>query len=298
MQWPIISLLLVPVLAVSIRDPREKIANETKQHLMQSLHTTVSASPALIDSLRRHYLALESDLWHLIDSGIDTAYVLDQIHIVHLTFFGERFREFNVSFEDYAIDRQTQLVTVVAEINQTIALVVKKSLHQHPLAYDEAASIDVARRQRNLTHHIDMLFDITGSIDFYETIKSVSELNSIFRWRPNEEENACGSSFGHFMQCACVCVCPWAKFAHITVSTVEKTGCLIYVCVFNLGLVFVCFSLVLWRTIQTHVYIMTFGQYTRFQFACIQKSGDFSNRIFVRLPKVFHFLTFKATVLQ
>lgn len=191
MQWQIILLLLVPAWAVSIRDAREKSAAEIKERLMESSQPTV---PALIDSLRRHYLALESDLWHLIDSGIDTAYVLDQIHIVHLTFFGERFREFNVSFEDYAIDRQTQLATIAAEINQTISMVVEKSLHQHPLAYDEAASIDVARRQRNLTHHIDTLFNITGSMEFYETIKHVS-LVSFFCWRLNKRQIASGSFF-------------------------------------------------------------------------------------------------------
>lgn len=173
MQLQIFSLLIVPaLLAMSVTDSRKKSVNDNKQHITQSLRPT---APALIDSLRRHYLMLESDLWHLMDSGIDTAYVLEQIHIVHLTFFGERFREFNVSFEDYAIDRQTQLLSVVGEINRTISMVVGESLHQHPLAYDESASIDAARRQLNLTHRMDTLFDITGSMDFYETIKNVSD---------------------------------------------------------------------------------------------------------------------------
>lgn len=168
MQLQIFSLLFVSALATSMTDPREKSVN------IQKVPVTRTIIPSLIDSLRRHYLALENDLWHLMNSGIDTAYILEQMHIVHLTFFGENFRELNITFADYAIDRQNQLASMFAEINRTVEMVMKNSLHKNPLAFNEIASIDAARHQLNLTYQIDTLHNIAGSQDFYETIKSVS----------------------------------------------------------------------------------------------------------------------------
>lgn len=174
MQLQIFTLLFVSSLVVSMTDPREKNANDLQKPLVPSSLPS-PMTPVLIDSLRRHYLALENDLWHLMESGIDTAYVLEQIHIVHWTFFGERFREFNVTFNDYAADRQTQLFSVVDDINRTVAMTLKNCLHQNPLAFDENDAIEAARRQLNLTYQIDILFAITGSTDFYETIQNVSD---------------------------------------------------------------------------------------------------------------------------
>lgn len=130
--------------------------------------------PGRIDTLRWNYLALEHDLWTLMDSGIDTAYVLEQIHIVHLKVFGERFGEFNVSFNDCAAEHQFQLKHTIAEINRTISIVIKNYLHQNPLAFDEMESIAIGNRQRNLTNQLDLLFGVAGSSEFFETIKSVS----------------------------------------------------------------------------------------------------------------------------
>lgn len=183
MQLQIFSLLVVSALAVPMTDPREKSTNEVKQQRL--IPSSRPVIPALIDSLRQHYLALETDLWHLMDSGIDTAYVLEQMNIVHITFFGEKFREFNITFDDYAIDRHSQLVSIFGEINRTISMVMKSSLHQNPLAFDEISSIDAARHQLDLTHQIDTLHDIAGSKDFYETIKNVSDFlfKRLFRCR-------------------------------------------------------------------------------------------------------------------
>lgn len=177
MQLKIFTLLFVPVLVVSMSDPREKTVNIMQKPLTSSPSPIpkLTVVPVLIDSLRRHYLMLENDLWHLIESGIDTAYVLEQIHIVHSTFFGEDFREFNVTFYDYAVDRQAQLLSTVDDINRTVAMAVQNCLHQNPLAFDEIASIDAARRHLNLTYQIDTLFTIAGSMDFYETIQNVSD---------------------------------------------------------------------------------------------------------------------------
>lgn len=175
MRLPIFPLLFVAASVVTsmATDPRDKKVNDEQKPLTPSSQS--SDAPALIDSLRRHYLALENDLWHLIESGIDTAYVLEQTQIVYRTFFSEPFREFNVTFNDYAADRQTQLLSAVDDIRRTVAMAMKNCLHQNPLAFDEAATIGAARRQLNLTHQIDTLFAITGSTDFYETIQNVSD---------------------------------------------------------------------------------------------------------------------------
>lgn len=175
MQLHIFTLLFVPALVVSMSDPREKTVNTMQKPLTSSPSPKLTVNPVLIDSLRRHYLELENDLWHLMESGIDTAYVLEQIHIVHSTFFGEHFREFNVSFNDYADDRQAQLLSTVHVINRTVAMAMQNCLHQNPLAFDELASINAARRHLNLTYQIDTLFTIAGSMDFYETIQNVSD---------------------------------------------------------------------------------------------------------------------------
>ncbi|XP_055324696.1 uncharacterized protein LOC129579082 isoform X2 [Sitodiplosis mosellana] len=174
MRLQIFTLLFVAAFVVSMTDPRDGKVKDGKKPLPSS--PLPSVAPALIDSLRRHYLALENDLWHLIESGIDTAYVLEQIHIVHRIFFDESFREFNVTFNDYAADRQTQLLSAVDDITQTVAMAMKNCLHQNPLAFDELASIDAARSQLNLTHQINALFVITGSTDFYETIQNKAQL--------------------------------------------------------------------------------------------------------------------------
>lgn len=175
MQVQILSILILAAVAVSIKaaNPHEKSVNQVQQLLKPSFASV--SSPSQVDARRQRYLALEIDLWHLIDSGIDSAYVLEQIHDVHLRFFSEHFGELNVTFNDYAIDRQTQLFRAVGDINRTVSMVIKNSLRQNPLAFDEKATINTAQLQLDLTHQINTIVSITGSSDFYTTIKNVSE---------------------------------------------------------------------------------------------------------------------------
>lgn len=172
MQLHAFTLSFLTALAVSMTESNVKSVNKTKQSL-----TPISippVNPVLIESLRQHYIALESDLWHLMDSGIDTAYILEQMHITHLRFFDEHFYLFNVTFNDFAVDRQNQLASIVDDIHGIETIVVKNSLRQNPSAFDENVSINAARHQLNLTHQIDTLFDITDTKEFYETIRNVS----------------------------------------------------------------------------------------------------------------------------
>lgn len=134
----------------------------------------ISQPPSLIDYMRKHYLKLEENLWELFDSGIDIAYVLEQIHVVHLKFFGERFGERNVSFNDCSVEHKFQLKVAIDEINRTVSIAINNYLHGNPLAFDERESIAMARRQLNLTKQMDELFAHSGSIDYYQTINNVS----------------------------------------------------------------------------------------------------------------------------
>lgn len=174
MQSSFLLALLPLVLSVSLAEQRTKSLNEKQQHVMPVSPKSTKA-PVLIDSIRQHYLGLENDLWSLMDSGIDNAYVLDRVHTVHLQFFVENFGELNVTFCDYAFDRQIELFDAVSSINQTILLVLEKSLRQNPLAFDEKATIETNRHQIDLTHQLDMLFNMTGTSEFYETIQRVSD---------------------------------------------------------------------------------------------------------------------------
>lgn len=145
------------------------------QHVVAVQQNSTKAS-TLIDSIRQHYLNLETDLWSLMDSGIDNAYVLDRVHSVHVDFFIHNFGELNVSFCDYAFDRQIELYDTVSSINQTVLLVLEKSLRQNPLDFDEKASIETNRHQIDLSHQLYILFNMTGTNEFYETIQRVSEI--------------------------------------------------------------------------------------------------------------------------
>lgn len=182
MQIQFCLILVLSALAVSIAEQREKSVNGVRQRLTSSLP---QQNPLLIDSLRRRYLALEHDLWNLMDSGIDTAYVLEQIHLVHLRLFHDHFNEFNVTFYDYAVDRQTQLLDIVSNINRTVSLIEHYSLRQNPLSFDEDQTINAARYQLNLTDQINTLYEITEPRNFYETIKNVSDFNSILLVSPS-----------------------------------------------------------------------------------------------------------------
>lgn len=176
MQSHFLLALALSVSVMSTAEHREKSVHENQKHLKSARS---KQTPVKIDSIRQYYLTLENDLWSLMDSGIDTAYILGQIHSVHLNFLRPHFGEFNVSFGDAAFDRQTQLLDTVSNINQTVAFALKNSLRENPLGFDEQAAIETNRYQIDLTHQIDLLFNMTGTHEFFETIQKVSGLDLI-----------------------------------------------------------------------------------------------------------------------
>lgn len=130
--------------------------------------------PYLIDSLRRHYLSLENDLWRLIESGTDTGFVLSQIHIIHHTFLNENFHERNISLVNINDDNQNQLFDVFNVINISVSVLLKNYLHKEAIEIDERKSIRAAQEQETLVQHLDKIYNITGLTDFYKIIKDVS----------------------------------------------------------------------------------------------------------------------------
>lgn len=172
MKTHFLLVLTLSALTMSKAQFNEKSVIENRKH--STLMQQPQSNPVLIDSIRHHYITLENDLWNLIDGGIDTAYVLEQIHGAHLKFFDQPFREFNITFEDYSFDRRTQLLDIVSDINKTVSVVVKNSLRENSLSFTEKAAIDTNRYQIDLNDQIDTLFNTTSTKEFYETIKKVS----------------------------------------------------------------------------------------------------------------------------
>lgn len=130
-------------------------------------------SPTLTDYLRLHYLSLEESLWQLMESGTDNAFVLEQIHAVHLTFFKERFGEFNVPL-DAPDPYERQLQNVIRAVNRTVTYLIEHCLQTNPLEFDELEVITSARRQFNFTTKLDLIHNVTEFTDFFQTIKNVS----------------------------------------------------------------------------------------------------------------------------
>lgn len=132
--------------------------------------------PSLVDSLRRHYLSLDADLWKLIASGTDISFVLTQIHIIHRTFLSENFHEFNVQLAS-TDEQQLKLFDSFNAINTSVSVLLKNYLHTNPLEFDEKKSLRVAQIQENQTQHLDIIFNVTGLTDFYRIIQAVSIIN-------------------------------------------------------------------------------------------------------------------------
>lgn len=132
-----------------------------------------SNPPALLDSLRQRYSALEEALWHVIGGGLEQPYVLQQVHSGHRTFLRENFHENSVNLSP--LDPiEKGLRDIIGKINASIAETVTYYLHSSGRLFNERDALAISTRNYNLTKHLDKLFDITGSTQFYQTIKDVS----------------------------------------------------------------------------------------------------------------------------
>lgn len=132
-----------------------------------------SNPPTLLDILRQRYFSIEDALWHVISSGIDESYALQQIHSGHRTFLRDNFYEKNCYFSTFDPD-QSVLFSAIQKINQSVAITVENNLHSNRRLFNERDSLVISGRNLNLTHQLDKLFEITGNGDFYYTVRNVS----------------------------------------------------------------------------------------------------------------------------
>lgn len=131
--------------------------------------------PTLLDVMRQRYFSIEDALWQTINSGMDLSIVLQQIHSGHRTFLRDNFSERNCYFSTFDPD-QNVLFETIQKINQSVAITVENYLHSSRNRFRETDSLAISARNLNLTDQLDKLFEITGTTDFYATIRNVSIL--------------------------------------------------------------------------------------------------------------------------
>lgn len=132
-----------------------------------------NSPPTLVDVLRQRYFSIEDALWHTIDSGMDLSQVLQQIHSGHRTFLRDNFLERNCYFSTFDPDQKV-LHDAIKKINQLVERTVDNYLHASRIRFRESDSLAISARNQNLTNELDKLFEITGTTDFYSTIRNVS----------------------------------------------------------------------------------------------------------------------------
>lgn len=132
-----------------------------------------SNPPTLLDVLRQRYFSIEDALWHVITSGIDQSYVLQQIHSGHRTFLRDNFYEKNCYFSSFDPE-QSVLLDAIQQINQSVITTVNNYLHSSRRYFNEHDSMTISSKNSNLTRYLDKLFEITGNKEFYFTVRNVS----------------------------------------------------------------------------------------------------------------------------
>lgn len=134
----------------------------------------VTHPPILVDALRQRYFSIEDALWHVISSGLEQSYVLQQIHSGHKTFLRDNFYEKNCYFSTFDPDQQV-LFDAIKQINQSVQTTVEQYLYSSRRHFNERDSLTISGRNLNLTHYLDKLYEKTGNSDFYATIRNVSK---------------------------------------------------------------------------------------------------------------------------
>lgn len=132
-----------------------------------------SFPPTLLDTLRERYFSIEDALWHAISSGMEKAYALQQIHSGHLAFLRDNFNEKSCYFSTFDPE-EGALFESIQKINQSVSTTVTNYLHSNRRQFNEPESLLIGGRNLNLTYHLDKIFEITGTKEFYFTVRNVS----------------------------------------------------------------------------------------------------------------------------
>lgn len=156
--------ILAAIILIGVVSVQADIFAKTK-------HT--SHPPTLLDVLRQRYFVVEDALWHVISSGLEQSYVLQQIHSGHRTFLRDDFLEKSCYFSEFDPD-QKALVDAIKHINQSVATTIENYLHSNRRLFRESDALAISMRNINLTYQLDKIFEITGNSDFYMTTRNVS----------------------------------------------------------------------------------------------------------------------------
>lgn len=141
-----------------------------------------SFPPTLLDTLRERYFSIEDALWHAISSGMDRSYALQQIHSGHLAFLRDNFNEKSCYFSTFDPE-EGALFETIQQINQSVSTTVTNYLHSNRRQFNEPESLLISGRNLNLTYHLDKIFELTGTKEFYFTVRNVSiETSSHFKF--------------------------------------------------------------------------------------------------------------------
>lgn len=137
-------------------------------------NTNMNRPPILLEVMRQRYLSIEDAIWHVIDSGLEQSYALQQIHNTHKTFLREDFLEKSCYFSTFDPEQRI-LYDALQRINQSVETTVDNYLHSSQQFYRETDALAISARNLNLTHYFDKLIEISGTSDFYMTIRNVSD---------------------------------------------------------------------------------------------------------------------------
>lgn len=155
------------------------IKSSVKSSGSGSTNTNHNQPPILLEVMRQRYLSIEEAIWHVIDSGLEESYALQQIHSGHKTFLREDFLEKNCYFSTFDPEQRI-LYDAIQRINQSVDTTVDNYLHSSRQFYRETDALAISARNLNLTHYFDRLIEIAGTSDFYMTIRNVSDFAYIF----------------------------------------------------------------------------------------------------------------------
>lgn len=128
--------------------------------------------PTLLNLLRDQYLSTENTLWSTIASGLETDYVLQQIHSGHANFLSNNFQEIHCYLSTF--DPEQRVVhDAIVKISNAVNNTVNRYLHTTRRLFNEGESLSISVVNRDLSKQLDQIYAITGESDFYDTLKMV-----------------------------------------------------------------------------------------------------------------------------
>lgn len=140
------------------------------------LSSQVNQAPTFLDQKRDHYISLENTLWAVISGGLEQRYVLEQVHSGHNTFLRESFLEKSSPLSTFDPDQRI-LHDAIKQINESLGITLDNYIIGHTRRYyNERDLLAVATHNKNLTYSFDKIFDVTGTGEFYKTIRNVSAI--------------------------------------------------------------------------------------------------------------------------